>query len=132
MKKFLIIACGLMASCLSASTLPDNIQFVSYEKIAFNAPTELFADQVILTDNYVVSDFVVQLQDTVQLQTFTYVAAINVMQSKGFYKPIDYECFITINPVANYDKSKVREKFRNELFVDNQFRIENIPRKLVF
>jgi hypothetical protein len=132
MKKFLIIGCGLMFSCLSAMTLPDNVSVVRYEKMTYQEPISLFADVVLLVDNDVVSDFIVEPKNPVQLQTFNYVADVNVRESKGFYKPIDYESFIKINPVANYDIYKAREKFKNELFVDNQLRVENIPRKLVF
>lgn len=131
MKKFLILGCGLMFSCLSAMTLPDNVSVVPYEKIAFNAPESLFADVVLLVDNDVVSDFVVELKNPVQLQTFNYVATVNVRESKGFYKPIDYESFIKINPLSHYDIYNGRDLFKNELYVDNQFRIQNIPRKLV-
>jgi hypothetical protein len=131
MKKFLIIAFGLMASCVSAMTLPDNVPVVSYEKMTIE-PISLFADVVLLVDNYVVSDFVVELRNPLQLQTFNYVATLNVSDSKGFYKPIDYESFIKINPNVNYDIYKARDRFKNELYVDDPFRIQNIPRKLVF
>lgn len=131
MRKILIIGCGLMFSCLSASTLPDNVSVVTYEKIAFNAPEWLLADTVLLVDDYVVSDFVLAIQNSMKLQTFNYVHDINVRDSKGFYKPIDYESFIKINPLSHYDIYNGRDLFKNELFVDNQFRIQNIPRKLV-
>jgi hypothetical protein len=131
MKKFLILGCGLMFSCLSAMTLPDNVSVVPYENIAFNAPESIWADTVLLVDNDVVSDFVFEIQNPVQLQTFNDVATVNVRESKGFYKPIDYESFIKINPISNYDIYKERDKFRNELFVDSEFIIENIPIKLV-
>lgn len=131
MKNFLIIAFGLMASCVSAMTLPDNVSVVSYEKMTIQEPISLFADTVLLVDNDVVCDFLFELKNPVQLQTFNYVA-VNVRKSKGFYKPIDYESFIKINPFANYDIYKARDRFKNELFVDNQFRIQNRPRKLVF
>ena len=130
MKKFLILGCGLMFSCLSAMTLPENVTVVPYEKIAFNAPESLFADTVLLVDNDVVSDFIVESKKPLQLQTFNYVA-VNVRESKGFYKPIDYESFIKINPLSHYDIYNGRDLFKNELYVDNQFRIQNIPRKLV-
>lgn len=130
MKKLLIIAFGLMASCVSAMTLPDNVPVVSYEKMTIE-PVSLFADTVLLVDNYVVSNFIVEPKNPVQLQTFNYVATVNVRESKGFYKPIDYESFIKINPFANYDIYNGRDLFKNELYVDNQFRIQNIPRKLV-
>ena len=130
MRKILIIACGLMFSCLSASTLPDNVSVVSYEKMTFNAP-QLFADTVLLVDDYVVSDFFLAIQNSMKLQTLNYVHDIDVRDPKGFYKPIDYESFIKINPFANYDIYNGRDLFKNELFVDNQFRIQNIPRKLV-
>jgi hypothetical protein len=132
MKKFLIIACVLMASCLQANNLPDHFAVVNYEKMTIQEPISLFADVVLLVDNDVVSDFIVEPKNPVQLQTFNYVADVNVRESKGFYKPIDYESFIKINPVANYDIYKARGKFKNELFVDNQLRVENIPKKLVF
>jgi hypothetical protein len=131
MKKFLIIAFGLMASCVSAMTLPGNVPVVPYEKIAFNAPESLFADTVLLVDNDVVSNFIVEPKNPVQLQTFNYVANVNVRESKGFYKPIDYESFIKINPLSHYDIYNSRDLFKNELYVDNQFRIQNIPRELV-
>lgn len=131
MKKFLIIAFGLMASCVSAMTLPDNVPVVSYEKMTIE-PISLFADTVLLVDNDVVCDFSFELKNPVQLQTFNYVATLNVSDSKGFYKPIDYESFIKINPDVNYDIYKARDRFKNELYVDDQFRIQNIPRKLVF
>jgi hypothetical protein len=130
MKKFLILGCGLMFSCLSAMTLPDNVTVVPYEKIAFNAPESLFAGVVLLVDNDVVSNFIVESKKPVQLQTFNYVA-VNVRESKGFYKPIDYESFIKINPLSHYDIYNGRDLFKNELYFDNQFRIQNIPRKLV-
>ena len=131
MKKFLIIGCGLMFSCLSAMTLPDNVSVVSYEKMTIQEPISLFADTVLLVDNDVVGDFALAIQNSMQLQTFNYVHDINVRDPKGFYKPIDYESFIKINPFANYDIYNGRDLFKNELFVDNQFRIQNIPRKLV-
>lgn len=130
MKKFLIIGCGLMFSCLSAMTLPDNVPVVSYEKMTIE-PVSLFADTVLFVDNDVVSDFSFELKNPVQLQTFNYVANVNVRESKGFYKPIDYESFIKINPDVNYDIYKARDRFKKELFVDSRFRIENIPRELV-
>lgn len=132
MKKFLIIGCGLMFSCLSAMTLPDNVSVVSYEKMTIQEPISLFSDMVLLVDNDVVSDFVLELRNPLQLQTFNYVAMLNVSDSKGFYKPIDYESFIKINPGVNYDIYKARDRFRNELYVDDPSRIENIPRKMVF
>jgi hypothetical protein len=131
MKKFLILGCGLMFSCLSAMTLPDNVSVVSYEKMTIQEPIELFADTVLFVDNDVVSDFSFELKNPVQLQTFNYVANVNVRESKGFYKPIDYESFIKINPDVNYDIYKARDRFKKELFVDSRFRIENIPRELV-
>ena len=132
MKKFLILGCGLMFSCLSAMTLPDNVPVVSYEKMTVQKPILLFDDTVLLVDNYVVSDFVLEMRTPVQLQTFNYVATLNVSDSKGFYKPIDYESFIKINPDVNYDIYKARDRFKNELYVDDPFRIQNRPRKLVF
>lgn len=129
MKKLLIIAFGLMASCVSAMTLPDNVPVVSYEKMTIE-PVSLFADVVLLVDNDVVSNFIVEPKNPVQLQTFNYVA-VNVRESKGFYKPIDYESFIKNNPLSHYDIYNGRDLFKNELYVDNQFRIQNIPRKLV-
>lgn len=131
MKKFLIIACVLMASCLQANNLPDHFAVINYEKMTIQEPISLFADTVLLVDNDVVLDFIVESKNPVQLQTFNYVATVNVMESKGFYKPIDYESFIKINPFANYDIYNGRDLFKNELYVDNQFRIQNIPRKLV-
>ena len=131
MKKFFILGCGLMFSCLSASTLPDNVPVVSYEKMTFNAPESIWADTVLLVDNDVVSDFSFELKNPVQLQTFNYFTTVNVRESKGFYKPIDYESFIKINPFANYDIYNGRDLFKNELYVENQFLIQNIPRKLV-
>lgn len=129
MKKILIIAFGLMASCVSAMTLPDNVPVVSYEKMTIE-PVSLFADTVLLVENDVVSNFIVEPKNPVQLQTFNYVA-VNVRESKGFYKPIDYESFIKINPLSHYDIYNGRDLFKNELFVDSRFRIENIPRELV-
>ena len=131
MKKILIIACALMFSCLSASTLPDNVSVVSYEKMTIQEPISLFAEQVLLINDYVVSDFVLELKNPVQLQTFNYVHDIDVRDPKGFYKPIDYESFIKINPLSHYDIYNGRDLFKNELFVDSEFRIQNIPRKLV-
>lgn len=131
MKKFLIIACVLMASCLQANNLPEHFAVVNYEKMTIQEPILLFADTVLLVDNDVVSSFIVESKKPLKLQTFNYVATVNVRESKGFYKPIDYESFIKINPFANYDIYKARDRFKNELFVDSEFRIENIPRKLV-
>lgn len=130
MKKFLIIACVLMASCLQANNLPDHFAVVNYEKMTIQEPISLFADVVLLVDNDVVTSFIVEPKNPVQLQTFNYVA-VNVRESKGFYKPIDYESFIKINPLSHYDIYNGRDLFKNELYVDNQFRIQNIPRKLV-
>lgn len=131
MKKFLIIACVLMASCLQANNLPDHFAVVNYEKMTIQEPISLFADTVLLVDNDVVSDFSFELKNPLQVQTFNYVANVNVRESKGFYKPIHYESFIKINSLSHYDIYNGRDLFKNELYVDNQFRIQNIPRKLV-
>jgi hypothetical protein len=132
MKKLLFIAFGLMATCLSAMTLPDNVPVVSYEKIVLNAPASLFSDAVLLVDHSIVSDFVLELQNPLQLQTFNYAHGIDVMNSKGFYKPIDYESFNKINSLSHYDIYNGRDLLKSELYVDNTFRIENIPIKEVF
>ncbi|MBC5840761.1 hypothetical protein H8R23_05030 [Flavobacterium sp. F-380] len=126
MKKFLIIGCGLMFSCLSAMTLPDNVPVVSYEKMTIQEPLSLFSDVVLLVDNDVVSNFIVEPKNPVQLQTFKDVAVPNVRESKGFYKPIDYESLHKMNPLSHYDIYNGRELFKNE------FSVENIPRKEVF
>jgi hypothetical protein len=113
-------------------TLPDNVPVVSYEKIVLNAPASLFSDVVLLVDHSIVSDFVLELQNPVQLQTFNYAHGIDVMNSKGFYKPIDYESFNKINSLSHYDIYNGRDLLKSELYVDNTFRIENIPIKEVF
>jgi hypothetical protein len=132
MKKLLFIAFGLVATCLSAMTLPDNVPVVSYEKIVLNAPASLFSDAVLLVDHSIVSDFVLELQNPVQLQTLNYVHDIEVMNSKGFYKPIDYESSNKIKSLSHYDIYNGRDLLKSELYVDNTFRIENIPIEEVF
>jgi hypothetical protein len=131
MKKLLFLAFGLMASCVSAMTLPDNVPVVAYEKMTIE-PISIFADVVLLVDDVIVSNFVLELKNPVKWQAFNDVVVPNVRQSKGFYKPIDYESINKINPNANYYIYKARDKFLKELFVDNQFRIQNVPRKLVY
>lgn len=127
MKKVLIIATGLMFSCLSAKPLPDHVPMVNYEKITIQEPQSLFAAQVLCVENVSVSDFV-QPTESVQNQTFNYVHDIDVVNIKGFYKPILYERSDKINPGANYDIYKAKDKFKNEIVVDNLFRIQNVPK----
>jgi hypothetical protein len=129
MKKILIIACGLMLSSLSAMTLPDHVQVVNYEKITIQKPMELFAYQVLGLEDYVVSDFFVQPQNIVQLQTFRYVHDIDVVDREGFIKPILYESFYTFLPLTNYDLYKVRVPIRNEVLLSN--RIRDVSKTLV-
>lgn len=132
MRKILIIGCGLMFAQLSAMSLPDNLHVVHHEKFVINAPELLFADSVLLVDDLAVSEFVVQPQSTIQLQTFDYVNCIDVMNATGFYKPIDYENQIKVNPYDQYDIDKSRDSFKDEFQFFSFLKKENIPRSSLF
>lgn len=127
MKKVLIIAMGLMFSCLSAKSLPDHFPMVNYEKITIQEPQSLFAAQVLYVENCIVSDFV-QPTESVQRQTFNYVSNVSLIDLAFVYQPILYERSDKINPVADYDIYKAKDKFKKEIVVDNQFRIQNVPK----
>lgn len=122
MRKILIIVCGLMVSGLSAMNLPDHIQVFNYEKITIQKPMELFADQVLYVENYVVSDFVIQLQNTVKLQTFAYVHYMNDIDRKGFVKPILYENFTQFAPLNYCYTYEAKVSIWNEVLFSNRIR----------
>lgn len=122
MKKILIIACGLMFSSLSAMTLPDHVQVVKYEKMSYQEPVQLFADQVLLIDECFNLDFVLKFENTSQLHEFAYVRDIDVVKKKGFLKPILYENFNETIPFANYDIYKHKDPFWNEVLFSNRIR----------
>jgi hypothetical protein len=126
MKKMLLIAIGLMFSCLSASTLPDHVSVINYDKITIQEPQSLFVAQVLYVENGIVSDFV-QPVESVQCQTFNYVSNVSLIDL-AIYQPILYERSDKINPVADYDIYKARDKFKNKIVVDNTFRIQNVPK----
>lgn len=127
MKKALIIAIGLMFSCLSASTLPDHVSVINYDKITIQEPQSLFAAQVLYVENCIVSYFV-QPTESVQCQTFNYVSNVSLIDLAFIYQPILYERSDKINPVADYDIYKAKDEFKNKIVVDNQFRIQNVPK----
>lgn len=127
MKKMLLIAIGLMFSCLSAKPLPDHVPMVNYEKITIQEPQTLFAAQVLCVENGIVSDFV-QPTESVQNQTFNYVSNVSLIDLALVYQPILYERSDKINPVADYDIYKASDKFKNEIVVDDNFRIQNVPK----
>lgn len=127
MKKMLLIAIGLTFSCLSAKPLPDHVSVINYEKITIQEPQSLFAAQVLFVENVVVSDFV-QPTESVQNQTFNYVSNVSLIDLALVYQPILYERSDKINPVADYDIYKAKDKFKNEIVVDNLFRIQNVPK----
>lgn len=130
MKKILIIACGLMFAQLSATTLPDHIQVVKYEKLKYQAPVDIFVDQVVLVDECVVSDFVLTIENTLKIHSLAYVHDIDVVNRKGFIKPILYENFWkTPPPFANYDIYKLKEPFWNEVLFS--YKIRDFSKTLV-
>ena len=128
MKKLLIIAIGLMFSCLSASTLPDHYPMINYEKITIQEPLAVFADQILYVENVTVSDLFVQPTESVQKQTFNYDSSVNLIDLALFYRPVVYESYTKINPEADYDIYKARDKISNKIVVDNEFRIQNVPK----
>lgn len=127
MKKVLIIAIGLMFSCLQARSLPDHVSVINYDKITIQEPQSLFAAQVLYVENVIVSDFV-QPIESIQCQTFNYVSSVNLIDLAFIYQPILYERSDKINPVADYDIYKAKDKFKKEIVVDNQFRIQKVPK----
>ncbi|MBC7847250.1 MAG: hypothetical protein H7Y10_12235 [Flavobacterium sp.] len=128
MKKMLLIAIGLMFSCLSAKPLPDHLPMVNYEKITIQTPHSIFEAQGLFVENVVVSDLFVQPTKSVQRQTFNYVSNVSLIDLALVYQPILYERSDKINPVADYDIYKAKDKFKNEIVVDNSFRIQNVPK----
>jgi len=127
MKKMLIIAIGLMFSCLSAKTLPDHYPMINYENITIQTPQEFFASPVLNVENVVVSDFDLQSNESVQRQTFNYDSSINLIDLALFYRPVIYENYTKINPAADYDIYKAKDKISNKIVVDNSFRIQTVP-----
>jgi hypothetical protein len=122
MKKILIIACGLMFSSLSAMTLPDHVSVVKYEKNTMQELAWQYADQVLCVENYDVSDFDFVIKNIMQPQTFSYVHDINVVDRKGFVKPVLYESFREFQPLANYEIYKVKVPDLNEILFSNRIR----------
>ena len=150
MKKMLIIAIGLMFSCLSAKTLPDHYPMINYEKITIQEPLAVFAAQILYVENATVLDLFVQPTESVQCQTFNYVSDVSFIDLAFIYQPILYERsdkinplvnydiynardvlnehFNKINPVSNYNIYRPKDKFKNEIVVDNEFRIQTVPK----
>lgn len=128
MKKMLLIAIGLMFFCLSAKPLPYHFPMINFEKITIQTPQELFASPVLNVENVVVSDFIFNTNESVQRQTFNYDSSINLIDLALFYRPVVYENYTRINPAADYDIYKAKDKFKKEIVVDTGFRIHNIPK----
>lgn len=130
MKKMLLIAIGMMFSCLSARTLPDHVSVINYEKITIQEPLAVFAAQILFVENATVLDLFVEPTESVQCQTFNYVSSVSLIDLAFIYQPILYERSDKINPVADYDIYKAKDGFKKEIVVDNQFRIQNVPKIL--
>lgn len=130
MKKVLIIAIGLTFSCLSASTLPDHVSVINYEKITIQTPPSILEAQCLFVENATVLDLFVQPTESVQCQTFNYVSSVSLIDLAFVYQPILYERSDKINLVADYDIYKAKDKFKKEIVVDNSFRIQNVPKIL--
>jgi hypothetical protein len=128
MKKVLIIAIGLTFSCLSAKPLPDHVPMINYEKITIQTPPSILEAQSLFVENIIVSDLFVQPAKSVQCQTFNYVSNVSLIDLAFVYQPILYERSDKINPAADYDIYKAKDKFKNEIVVDNSFRIQNVPK----
>ena len=127
MKKVLIIAIGLMFSCLSAKPLPDHVPMINYEKITIQTPPSILEAQCLYVENVVVSDFV-QPTESVQSQTFKSNSSVNLIDLALFYRPVVYENYTRINPAADYDIYKAKDKNSNKIVVDNLFRIQTVPK----
>jgi len=128
MKKMLLIAIGLMFSCLSARPLPDHVSVINYDKIMIQETQSLFAAPVLFVENATVLDLFVQPTESVQCQTFNYILSVCLIDLVGVYHPILYERSGKINPAADYDIYKAKDKNSNKIVVDNSFRIQTVPK----
>jgi len=124
MKKVLIIAIGMLAFELSAMSLPGNYEIVQKDDSLLKfAPTELYSDVVLFSENQIITDVVFENTITSKISGFQYMASKTIIDLALVYHPIFYENdYGSVSYVAyDFYKTKGKHEFKNTF--DNMHRI---------